>query len=55
MEHLQRLVVRISRGSIAFSDQKATFERYAIKSSISLGARLCATYLCCNSLLNASQ
>ena len=40
MEHLQRLVVRISRGSIAFSDQKATFERYAIKSSISLAANM---------------
>ena len=40
LEHLQRLVVRISRGSIAFSDQNVTFERYAIKSSISLAANM---------------
>ena len=43
MEQQQRLVVRISRGSIAFSANdgaEVTFERYAIKSSISLAANM---------------
>ena len=43
MEHLQRLVVRVSRGSISFSvadGLEVTFERYAIKSSISLAANM---------------
>lgn len=43
MEHRQRLVIRISRGNIAFSvseGMEVTFERYAIKSSISLAANM---------------
>lgn len=43
MEHQQRLVVRVSRGSITFSATdglEVTFERYAIKSSISLAANM---------------
>lgn len=43
MEHRQRLIIRVSRGSLAFSTAdglKAGYERYALNSSISLAANM---------------